>query len=156
MPLITQRDGERVPWLPGYRVKMLDGHCIDASERRLKMLRDVQGGAVTVQVVKTSRLRCNLRLAYPVAMDTLPACPHEVWERTPPEAPAYSRALEARGETWASMVPAVQEQGRTVQAQRHHTSQLTFRTLFWNAEAISPESPEESGGRAIHGLCHTP
>jgi len=43
-PLITQLDGERSPWLPGYRVKILDGNCIEASERRLKVLREVQGG----------------------------------------------------------------------------------------------------------------
>ena len=36
-PLITQLDGERSPWLPGYRVKMLDGNCIEARERRLKV-----------------------------------------------------------------------------------------------------------------------
>ena len=29
--------------------------------------------------------------------------------------------------------------------------QLTFRTLFWNSEAILPEPPAESRGRAIHG-----
>jgi Transposase DDE domain len=46
MPLITQRDGERAPWLPGYRVKILDGNCIEASERRLKVLREVQAGAL--------------------------------------------------------------------------------------------------------------
>ena len=27
MPLITQLDGKRAPWLPGYRVKILDGNC---------------------------------------------------------------------------------------------------------------------------------
>jgi hypothetical protein len=31
-------------------------------------------------------------------METSPALPHEVWERTPPEAQAYIRALEARVE----------------------------------------------------------
>jgi hypothetical protein len=46
MALITQLDGERAPWLPGYRVKMLDGNCIEASERRLKVLREVQAGAL--------------------------------------------------------------------------------------------------------------
>ena len=45
-PLITQVDGERSPWLPGYRVKILDGNCIAASERRLKVLREVQAGAL--------------------------------------------------------------------------------------------------------------
>jgi hypothetical protein len=45
-PLITQLGGERSPWLPGYRVKILDGNCIEASERRLKVLREVQAGAL--------------------------------------------------------------------------------------------------------------
>jgi hypothetical protein len=45
-PLIAQLDGKRSPWLPGYRVKVLDGNCIEASERRLKVLREVQAGAL--------------------------------------------------------------------------------------------------------------
>jgi hypothetical protein len=45
-PLIAQLDGERSPWLPGYRVKILDGNCIEASERRLKVLREVHAGAL--------------------------------------------------------------------------------------------------------------
>jgi hypothetical protein len=45
-PLIEQLDGARVPWLPGYRVKIIDGNCIEASDRRLKVLREVQGGAL--------------------------------------------------------------------------------------------------------------
>src|SRR5262245_30857344 len=36
-PLITPLDGARAPWLPGYRGKILDGHCMEASERRLKV-----------------------------------------------------------------------------------------------------------------------
>ncbi len=45
-PLIAQLNGQRSPWLPGYRVKILDGNCIEASERRLKVLRGVQAGAL--------------------------------------------------------------------------------------------------------------
>jgi IS4 transposase len=45
-PLIEQLDGARASWLPGYRVKIIDGNCIEASERRLKALRLVQGGAL--------------------------------------------------------------------------------------------------------------
>lgn len=45
-PLITALEGERSAWLPGSRVKILDGNCIEASERRLKVLRDVQAGAL--------------------------------------------------------------------------------------------------------------
>ena len=45
-PLIEQLDGARAPWLPGYHVKIIDGNCLEASDRRLKALREVQGGAL--------------------------------------------------------------------------------------------------------------
>jgi IS4 transposase len=45
-PLLEQLDGARAPWLPGYRVKIVDGNCIEASDRRLKVLREVPGGAL--------------------------------------------------------------------------------------------------------------
>ena len=45
-PLIEQLDGARAPWLPGYRVKIVDGNCSEASDRRLKVLREVPGGAL--------------------------------------------------------------------------------------------------------------
>jgi hypothetical protein len=44
--LIEHLDGARAPWLPGYRVKIIDGNGLDASDRRLKALREVQGGAL--------------------------------------------------------------------------------------------------------------
>jgi hypothetical protein len=43
-PLIEQLDGARAPWLPGHRVKIIDGNCLEASERRLQVLRKVQAG----------------------------------------------------------------------------------------------------------------
>ena len=45
-PLIEQLGGERVPWLEGFRVKIIDGNCIEASHNRLKELREVQAGAL--------------------------------------------------------------------------------------------------------------
>jgi len=45
-PLITQLGGTCTPWLPGARVKIVDGHCIEATEHRLKELRMLQGGAL--------------------------------------------------------------------------------------------------------------
>jgi hypothetical protein len=45
-PLIKQLEGARAPWLPGYRVKIVDGNGIEARARRLKALREVQGGAL--------------------------------------------------------------------------------------------------------------
>jgi hypothetical protein len=45
-PLIAQVGGEHTPWLPGYRVKIIDGNCIEATERRLKVLREVPAAAL--------------------------------------------------------------------------------------------------------------
>ncbi|NRB41770.1 MAG: hypothetical protein HRU20_25415 [Pseudomonadales bacterium] len=44
--MIAQLQGERTPLLPGYRMKMLDGNCIEASEHRLAVLRDTAAGAL--------------------------------------------------------------------------------------------------------------
>ena len=41
-PLIEHVGGEREPWLSGHRVKIIDGNCIEASQRRLGVLREVQ------------------------------------------------------------------------------------------------------------------
>src|SRR5881409_1269657 len=45
-PLIAQMDGARAPWLDGYRVKIVDGNCLEASEHRLKALREAPGRAL--------------------------------------------------------------------------------------------------------------
>jgi IS4 transposase len=43
---VIAMNGTRTNWLDGYRIKILDGNCIEASEHRLKALRDVGGGAL--------------------------------------------------------------------------------------------------------------
>jgi IS4 transposase len=43
-PLIEHLDGARAPWLPGYRVNIIDGNCLEASERRLHALHEIQAG----------------------------------------------------------------------------------------------------------------
>jgi IS4 transposase len=45
-PLIAEMDGERAPWLEGYRVKIVDGNCLEASEHRIKELRGAEGRAL--------------------------------------------------------------------------------------------------------------
>src|SRR2546428_2752856 len=45
-PLIAPLEGARAPWLPGYRVKIVAGNCLEASDRRLKASREVHGGAL--------------------------------------------------------------------------------------------------------------
>ena len=46
VPLIAHMGGERAPWLDGYRVKMVDGNCLEASEHRLTALREATGRAL--------------------------------------------------------------------------------------------------------------
>lgn len=45
-PLIAQLGGDREPWLRGYQVKIIDGNCLEASEHRLEVLREVDAGAL--------------------------------------------------------------------------------------------------------------
>jgi Transposase DDE domain len=45
-PLIASMDGERAPWLAGYRIKIVDGNCLEASEHRIKELRAAPGRAL--------------------------------------------------------------------------------------------------------------
>jgi hypothetical protein len=44
--LIHNRGGTTAALLPGYRVKFLDGNCIEATEHRLEVLRGTRAGAL--------------------------------------------------------------------------------------------------------------
>jgi transposase len=86
-------------------------------------------------------------MAYPVAMDTLPALSHEVWKRTPPEAQAYMRALEARVATLEGMV-------QTLQEQLHQSSRNSSRPPSSDPphreRPHRPRSPRRRGGQPGH------
>ena len=43
---VCNLNGSRLPWLPGYRIKVLDGNCIEATEHRIKALRGTSSGAL--------------------------------------------------------------------------------------------------------------
>lgn len=45
-PLIEQLGGGQKPLIPGFRVKLLDGNCIAATEHRIKELRSLAAGAL--------------------------------------------------------------------------------------------------------------
>jgi hypothetical protein len=53
-------------------------------------------------------------MAYPIAMDTHPSLPPELWERTPPAIRTYIETLEGQVQTLTSMVHTLQEQVRTL------------------------------------------
>jgi len=44
--IIESMGGGCQPWLPGYRVRILDGNCIEATEHRLAVLRQTGSGAL--------------------------------------------------------------------------------------------------------------
>ncbi|MEN8123213.1 MAG: transposase [Bacteroidota bacterium] len=44
--IIREMKGTQAPLLPGFRLKFLDGNCIEATEHRLKVLRDTKAGAL--------------------------------------------------------------------------------------------------------------
>lgn len=46
VPLIEHMGGQRAPWLEGYRVKIVDGNCLEASEHHIQELRSAEGRAL--------------------------------------------------------------------------------------------------------------
>jgi len=44
--IIESLGAVRESWLPGYRIKVLDGNCIEATEHRLEVLRETKAGAL--------------------------------------------------------------------------------------------------------------
>ena len=87
-------------------------------------------------------------------METPPALPHEVWERTSPKAQTHIRALETCLETLVSMVHALQEQVRTLQEQLNQTSQNSSRPPSsdppQHGRPRRPRSHRRRGGQPGH------
>ena len=87
-------------------------------------------------------------------METPPAFPYEVWERTPSEAQAYIRALEARVEALEAMVQALQEHNRALQEQLNQTSRNSSRPPSsdppQHARPRRPRSKRRRGGQPGH------
>jgi len=50
-PVIDAMGGGRADWLPGYRVRILDGNHLPGSEHRLKELRTIRAGALPGQAL---------------------------------------------------------------------------------------------------------
>jgi IS4 transposase len=59
-PLIARVGGERAPWLDGHRVKIIDGNCIEASQRRLGVLRAVHAAALPGKSLVVYEPACGL------------------------------------------------------------------------------------------------
>jgi transposase len=87
-------------------------------------------------------------------METPPAFPHEVWERTPSEAQAHIRALEMRVEALEARVRALQEHNRTLQEQLNQTSRNSSHPPSSDppqqARPRRPRSQRRRGGQPGH------
>lgn len=70
-------------------------------------------------------------------MDTPAALSSDLWERIPPEAQAYIRALESRLSTLEARVQTLQEQNRALQERLHQTSRNCSRP----PSSDPPQSP---------------
>jgi transposase len=81
-------------------------------------------------------------MAYLVARETLAALPHDIWERTPPQAQAYIEALEARVTALVAMVQALQEQ-------LHQTSRNSSRPP--SSDPPLPRHPYRPRGQRRRG-----
>ena len=93
-------------------------------------------------------------MAYAVAMETPAALPSDIWDRTPPEAQAYIRALEARLSALESMAQALQAQNRALQEQLNQTSRNSSRPPSSDppssARPKRPRSKRRRGGQPGH------
>jgi hypothetical protein len=50
-PIIEELEGKQPEILPGYRVKVIDGNNLAATEHRLSVLRNVEGGPHPLKIL---------------------------------------------------------------------------------------------------------
>jgi transposase len=102
---------------------------------------------VPVQVVKTSFLRSQLLMAYPAPMEPPAVLPPDIWERTPPEAQAYIRALEVRVAALEGGLQALQEQ---LQQTAQHASRPPSNDSRQPQRQRRSQSKHRHGGQPGH------
>jgi transposase len=87
-------------------------------------------------------------------MDTPAALSSDLWERLPPEAQAYIRALESRLSTLEARVQTLQEQNRALQERLHQTSRNSSRPPSsdppQSPRPRRPRGPRRRGGQPGH------
>jgi transposase len=88
-------------------------------------------------------------MAYPVAMDTHPSIPPELWERTPLAIRAYIESLEGQVQTLTFMVHTLQEQVRTLEERLNQTSRNSSRPP--SSDPPQPQRPRRPPGKRRRG-----
>src|SRR5437660_11014548 len=88
-------------------------------------------------------------MAYPIAMDTHPSLPPELWERTPPAIRTYIETLEGQVQTLTSMVHTLQEQVRTREERLNQTSRNSSRPP--SSDPPQHQRPRRPAGKRRRG-----
>src|SRR5262249_6993380 len=91
-------------------------------------------------------------MAYSVAMETPAALPPDIWDRTPPEAQAYIRSLEARLESVEALearIHTLQDQIRTLEERLNQTSRNSSRPP--SSDPPSSPRPKRPRGKRRRG-----
>ena len=88
-------------------------------------------------------------MAYPVAMDTHPSVPPDLWERTPPAIRAYIETLEGQVQTLTSMAHTLQEQVRPLEERLNQTSRNSSRPP--SSALPQPQRPRRPLGKRRRG-----
>ena len=88
-------------------------------------------------------------MAYPVAMDTHPALPPDLWARTPPAIRAYRETLAGQVQPLTSRVHTLQEQVRTLEERLNQTSRNSSRPP--SSDPPQPQRPRRPPGKRRRG-----
>jgi len=88
-------------------------------------------------------------MAYPVAMDTHPSIPPELWERTPLAIRTYIASLEGQVQTLTFMVHTFQEQVRTLEERLNQTSRNSSPPS--SSDPPQPQRPRRPPGKRRRG-----
>jgi transposase len=88
-------------------------------------------------------------MAYPVAMDTHPSIPPELWERTPPAIRAYIESLEGQVQTLTFRIHTLQEQVRPLEERLNQTSHNSSRPP--SSDPPQPQRPRRPPGKRRRG-----
>lgn len=137
-PVIDAMGGRREPWLPGYRVRILDGSHLPGTEHRLKPLRTERAGALPGQALVVFDPELAL------AIDTIPCEDGHAQERS---MTAQILALVESGELWVAdrnfcttaLLFGIDDRGGSFVIRQHGS------TLTW----------ETAGPRRAKGRCDT-
>ena len=107
------------PWLPGYRVKVLDGNCIAATEHRLQVLRTTAAGPLPGKALVV------YDPAVEMAIDVFPCEDGHAQERAPVGARWCRRSKRAISGSWIAISASVRSWPASRPAPAHSCAATT-------------------------------